>query len=251
MKITTMKNLKVRSVTIALLVCGAVLLTACGQNQAAQETAAAGMVSTSVAETLTAAPTQTPLPTSTDYPTWTPPPTETPSPLPSQTSSPTLATTEAPAGGASTQISTCDNALFVSDVSIPDGTKFAPGTAFTKTWRVRNTGTCTWNSEYAIVYLSGNAMNGTSPQKIGDKNIKPGESLDISVEMVAPAQTGKYTGYWRLQNTLKEGFGDSFYVQIEVDASIRTATATQAPSLTPTETPTPTETLTLEPSATP
>lgn len=34
----------------------------------------------------------------------------------------------------------CDQADFVQDVSIPDGTRMLPGQAFTKTWRLRNVG---------------------------------------------------------------------------------------------------------------
>ena len=38
----------------------------------------------------------------------------------------------------------CDQAQFVSDLTAPDGSSFAPGAAFTKTWRLMNIGTCTW-----------------------------------------------------------------------------------------------------------
>jgi hypothetical protein len=60
----------------------------------------------------------------------------------------------------------CDLGQFVRDVSIPDGTTFAPGETFTKTWRIRNAGTCTW-SGYSLVFDSGDSMGGTSPISIG------------------------------------------------------------------------------------
>ena len=40
---------------------------------------------------------------------------------------------------------TCDLAQFVRDVTVPDGTTFLPGATFTKTWRLKNAGTCTWS----------------------------------------------------------------------------------------------------------
>jgi hypothetical protein len=39
----------------------------------------------------------------------------------------------------------CDQAQFIKDVTIPDGTVIAPGTSFKKTWRLKNIGTCTWS----------------------------------------------------------------------------------------------------------
>ena len=40
----------------------------------------------------------------------------------------------------------CDQAQFVSDLTVPDGSSFAPGATFTKTWRLKTIGTCTWTT---------------------------------------------------------------------------------------------------------
>jgi len=37
--------------------------------------------------------------------------------------------------------SVCDQAQYIKDVTIPDGSTFAPGATFTKTWRLKNAGT--------------------------------------------------------------------------------------------------------------
>ena len=51
----------------------------------------------------------------------------------------------------------CDQAAFIRDVTVPDGSPFAPGETFTKTWRLQNTGTCTWTtSNYTLVYVADN-----------------------------------------------------------------------------------------------
>jgi hypothetical protein len=97
---------------------------------------------------------------------------------------------------------------------------FAPGATFTKTWRLKNAGTCTW-SGYSLVFDSGDAMNGTSPTPIGVVN--PGQEVDLSVNLTAPATNGSYRGYWRIRNAsgvlmpiLNGHQGTSFFVDIKV-----------------------------------
>jgi hypothetical protein len=114
----------------------------------------------------------------------------------------------------------CDLAQFVRDVSIPDGSVFAPGDVFTKTWRFKNVGTCTW-SGYSLVFDSGDSMNGASPSAI--KPIAPGQEFDLSVTLTAPATPGNYRGYWRIRNAsgvlipvLGGTQGKSFFLAIKV-----------------------------------
>jgi Ig-like domain from next to BRCA1 gene len=117
----------------------------------------------------------------------------------------------------------CDLAQFVRDVSIPDETVFAPGATFTKTWRLKNAGTCTW-SGYSLVFDSGDSMGGASPTTIG--TVSPGQEVDLSVNFTAPTANGSYRGYWRIRNTsgvlipvLGGTQGQSFFVDIRVTAS--------------------------------
>lgn len=114
----------------------------------------------------------------------------------------------------------CDLAQFVKDMSIPDGTVFAPGATFTKTWRLKNVGTCTW-SGYSLVFDSGDSMSGTSPTPIG--SVSPGQEVDLSVNLIAPATGGSYRGHWRIRNSsgvlvpvLGGTQGKSFFVDIKV-----------------------------------
>lgn len=114
----------------------------------------------------------------------------------------------------------CDLGEFIRDVSIPDGSIIAPGASFTKTWRIRNAGTCTW-SGYSLVFDSGDAMNATSPIPI--PSVAPGQEVDLSVNLTAPSSNGSYRGYWRIRNAsgvlipiLKGYQGKSFFVDIKV-----------------------------------
>jgi len=117
----------------------------------------------------------------------------------------------------------CDQAQFVRDVTVPDGTQFAPGETFTKTWRLRNAGTCTW-SGYSLVFDRGDALNGTSPIAIG--TVSPGQEVDLSVNLTAPTTNGSYRGYWRIRNpsgnllqVIGGTQGQSFFVDIKVGVS--------------------------------
>ena len=138
------------------------------------------------------------------------PPTDTPTPTNTATITPTP-TKEAP----------CNRAQFVKDVTVPDGTEYAPNTNFTKTWRLKNTGTCTWNNDYDLVFDDGDKMGGSTVEDINMGSVDPGESVDISVDLESPGTIGDYRGDWLLRSDdgVVFGLGDSdtaFFVEIEV-----------------------------------
>ncbi|HKI52597.1 MAG TPA: NBR1-Ig-like domain-containing protein, partial [Anaerolineales bacterium] len=115
----------------------------------------------------------------------------------------------------------CDRATFVTDVNVPDGTNFAPGAAFSKTWRIKNTGSCTWTRDYKLMYYSGEQMG--APTSINmPLNVFYGETVDLTVNMVAPGADGSYRGFWILSNANGSLFGiganasDPFWVEINV-----------------------------------
>lgn len=115
----------------------------------------------------------------------------------------------------------CDAASFVSDVTYPDGTNVALGGSFTKIWRLKNTGTCTWTTSYALVFVSGERFNAASAVSI-PTNVGPSQTVDLAVNMTAPNQTGRYRGFWKLRNASNVLFGigpaadSNFYVDINV-----------------------------------
>ena len=134
-----------------------------------------------------------------------------------------LLVTLAPAQIASAA-SICDAAQFVADVTIPDGTSFKPGDTFNKTWRLKNVGTCTWTAGYTLVFVSGDQLSAPTAVKL-PKAVAPGQTVDVSATMTAPASAGTYRGYWKLKNTSDKLFGiginadKSFWVEIKVSAS--------------------------------
>jgi len=138
-------------------------------------------------------------------------------------------------------------------VTIPDDTVLQPNQSFTKTWRLQNSGTCTWNKSYAVAFFSGDQMGASASVALAG-DVAPGQSVDISVDMVAPNKAGKYQGNWKMRNAANVLFGIGpggaapFWVRIVViltptpTSTPRTATPTATSPATPTSTPTATAT---------
>ena len=109
----------------------------------------------------------------------------------------------------------CRNGMaFVSDVSIYDGQRVSQGESFRKTWRVINTGTCTWTTDYTFVYVSGDQMSGQNirvPMTVG-----PNQTVDLSVDMIAPYRDGNYQGNWQMRSPEGMNFGQTIWVKVSV-----------------------------------
>jgi hypothetical protein len=153
-----------------------------------------------------------------------------------------------------TNLSQCDMAGFVADVTIPDGSIVAAGQTFTKTWRIKNDGTCTWTPNYKIVYYSGEKLNTNNNYPLTTTNVAPGETLEISIQMTAPTAPGSYISNWLLQNATGQYFGIGssggvIYVQFVVSGTPGAPTATATAQASQTTAP-PTATNTPEPSPT-
>ena len=120
----------------------------------------------------------------------------------------------------------CDQAQFVSDITVPDGAAFAPGTSFTKTWRFSNAGTCAWTTSYMIIQVGGDAM-GTPSSVSLPVNVSPGQMLDMSVNLTAPSSAGHYKSLWKFVksgNDLKAyNLGGVSFVPLTGQGSSQTA----------------------------
>ena len=116
-------------------------------------------------------------------------------PLPPATLSP-LVTASPIAANAQ---SNCDLAEFL-DETIPDGTVIAPGAKFTKTWTLLNVGTCTWTSQYALVFMSGNAMGASAAQAFTTETVKPGDKVTLTLQLTAPQVAGTHRADFKLRN---------------------------------------------------
>ncbi|NIO70694.1 MAG: hypothetical protein GTN71_17095, partial [Anaerolineae bacterium] len=120
------------------------------------------------------------------------------------------------------------DAAFVADVTVPDGTVFEPGARIDKIWRIRNSGSCPWESGYTWVFVSGDQMGAAASQAV--PATAAGGNVDIGVTMYAPAAPGTYTGYWRMKSSDGQVFGQTSSVRIVVSSP---ATPTATPTSTP------------------
>ena len=171
---------------------------AASNSQDGQSTATLAPVSTNttiptIAPTITQLPTQTMIPTNTIVP-----------------------STNTPIPTATTSIA-CNVAGFIADVTIPDGTTFAPNEAFTKTWRLKNMGSCAWTTSYKLVFSHGDQMSGAG-EVVLPITVPPGQSVDVSINLTTPNPAGTYRGNYKLMDANGNLFGlsngSTFYVEI-------------------------------------
>lgn len=111
-----------------------------------------------------------------------------------------------------------DQAAFVADVTVPDGTVIQPGESFVKTWRLRNSGTTTWTTAYTLRFVSDNRMNGPASVSLPRK-VAPGEIVEVSVTLTAPPEAGRQRSTWKLHNAAGKPFDYMMYAEIQVPQS--------------------------------
>jgi uncharacterized protein YkwD len=138
------------------------------------------------------------------------------------TRTPTIAPSSAPPTAATGGPAACKyQAVLMQDVTIPDGTNVPRGAKFTKTWQFKNTGTCAWTG-YTIAFAAGDRMG--SPDSAPVATTAAGESVNVSVDLIAPSTDGAYTGYYELRDAgeapLSIGIEKTFWVKITVGTVI-------------------------------
>jgi len=175
----------------------------------AVETVYAQIAMTSAAAEAMATP--TPIPTNTPVPTLEPTiaPTETPTNVFAET--PTTAPADAGANNATApQPQSAGTQCLRANLeyeTIPDGTELAPGRAFTKLWRLKNTGSCTWNQNYILRFYSGDLLGAGASITLTDVDIPTWGYANVEVPMQAPDELGTYKGYWKIVSDTGKIFG--------------------------------------------
>jgi hypothetical protein len=147
------------------------------------------------------------------------PPTETPIPeTPVPTATLILATdpTQVALG---TPGALCDDYSFelsTLDVTVPDGTPMTAGQEFTKTWKIKNTGICTWDTNYQAIFSYSSPPNEDMDAQAIPLTalVAPGQEVEVSVQFKAPSTAGEYTGYWQMVNASGISFGSKDFILI-------------------------------------
>jgi hypothetical protein len=140
------------------------------------------------------------------------------------------ATTPSETESSTTEKPCTDRIAFVRDITVKDGTKAPPNKEFTKTWRLRNAGTCTWDTTYDVVFVGGDQMGGPDETPLLIE-VPPGKNLDVSVRLTSPSKKGTYKGLWGIRDGAGEVFGmgkqakQPFWLQIRVTKNAPKASA--------------------------
>lgn len=203
-----------KSKILVMMLAGILLMNACGGASQDQNE-----IATAVAQTVQA---QNALTEVASLPTSTPNP---PTPAIDQTATPGTAETLPATTNTLAPNPGCVLSANLTQEDPPDGKIFKPGESFLKTWSLQNTGTCTWDKTFRLVYWDGELMGGSVTYFL-PVVIAPGETKDIPILLQAPATDGSYRGYWRLKSPWGYDFGvgptgQSFYVDILVSSDTK------------------------------
>jgi hypothetical protein len=196
------KNTLVKLITLALII------SACAPATPIEPTPDVNAIRTSAASTVIAeltltAAAFTPTPA---------PPTETATPAEPTATLLTILATDPTQIALGTPGALCDDYDFnltTLDVTIPDGTPMTPGQEFVKTWKIRNSGICTWDTKYQAIFSYSSPPNeDMDAQPIPLTTlVAPGQEVEVSVQFKAPTTPGEYTGYWTMVNAAGIPFG--------------------------------------------
>lgn len=94
-------------------------------------------------------------------------------------------------------------ALNLVSETVPDGAQYQAGERFVKSWTVRNSGIKAWTQDYVLKKVSSSPQGETlgSPQNITlPGQVNPGQEVQLSVELTAPGEDGRYTVFYRLED---------------------------------------------------
>ena len=181
---------------LTLLTALSLLASACGAPQLDE-----AAMSTAVAQTVQAQNTLETAPAATS-------PASTLAITPPPLTSLPAAVTETPVPGAAAGL--CSASASLVGETYPDGTIVQPGETFTKVWHVQNSGTCTWDSTWQLIYYSGDLLDGSAVYSF-PQPAQPGQTVEVPIILRAPAQNGTYTGEWMLKSPWGQSFGVGQY----------------------------------------
>lgn len=95
---------------------------------------------------------------------------------------------------------------------------------FDITWTIQNTGTATWSEDFIYRWWKGDQIAEVAHHML-PRETKPDKTVDLTVDMIAPEELGKYTTWWELVDSSGTRVC-KFYASIVVDAPTETVTLT-------------------------
>ncbi len=158
-------------------------------------------------------------------------------PLPAASATITLTPTKGPSPTPCT-----DLFEIISESGLVMGTQMDLARPFTKSWTLKNVGSCQWD-KYKFVFVSGLLLGATTPLQV--PITEPGGTATLNLNLTSPSIAGNFIGKWRVQNSKGDLFGPELVYGLMIPSPTPTITPTK------TDTPTPRPTFTPRPSLTP
>ncbi|MEI7579854.1 MAG: CARDB domain-containing protein [bacterium] len=118
-------------------------------------------------------------------------------------------------------------AELVEDVALENTTGIAAKTDFSKSWKVKNIGTCDWKGDVQLVFVSGDIIG--DEQLIIVADTKANKTAEISLDLVSPNFEGTYQAIWRLKENEINLFGDALPLTFKVKNPEAVVTSTPVP----------------------
>ncbi len=98
--------------------------------------------------------------------------------------------------------------------SVRNGAHFAPTERFSIGWKVRNSGTLTWDAgSVYFAYFSGSRMDREDLYALPE-TVDPGNTVALSASMAAPKRPGGYTTTWALRR------GDNRFCRVSLTINV-------------------------------
>ncbi|XP_066990693.1 next to BRCA1 gene 1 protein-like isoform X7 [Macrobrachium rosenbergii] len=116
------------------------------------------------------------------------------------------------------------DALYLRDMTYPDGSVVHPGKEFVKTWRVANNGVMPWNEKTTLCKWRQVRFRGSpagwklkpSMKRVVCPPLEPGQEGDVSITFTAPSEPGWYATHWRFCQRGRV-FGNQMWCAIRVE----------------------------------
>ena len=109
----------------------------------------------------------------------------------------------------------CSNEMtFLGDLPIPDGSIVVPGSVLDKQWQVKNSGTCNWDNDYRLRFMSGSPMGAAEEQSLFPA--RAGSEAIIRIVFTAPSDPGEYISIWQVFDPAGFQVGDGLFIKVTV-----------------------------------
>eukprot|EP00011_Vannellida_sp_DIVA3-517-6-12_P000998 CAMPEP_0114621434 /NCGR_PEP_ID=MMETSP0168-20121206/9227_1 /TAXON_ID=95228 ORGANISM="Vannella sp., Strain DIVA3 517/6/12" /NCGR_SAMPLE_ID=MMETSP0168 /ASSEMBLY_ACC=CAM_ASM_000044 /LENGTH=554 /DNA_ID=CAMNT_0001832633 /DNA_START=153 /DNA_END=1817 /DNA_ORIENTATION=+ len=105
-------------------------------------------------------------------------------------------------------------ARFVRDLYVVDQEEMKPFQQFVRGWVMCNDGYAEWPAGTKMTWVAGDKLSANLQKDV--PVVKPGETVEVSMDMCAPGRPGRYVGYYRLALPNGNRFGHRVWVDIMV-----------------------------------